>query len=85
MNKILEKIKNLFGCRCGKKEEPKPQQAELKVQEEPKEQKEIKPSASEQVKTGSEEGVDSSNRRSFAFYFLFERCLGWSWQGFLKR
>jgi len=44
MNKVLEKIKNLFGCRCGKKEEPKPQQAELKVQEEPKEQKEIKPS-----------------------------------------
>ncbi len=39
MNKYLEKIKNFFGCKCEKKEEPKPQQKEPKAQEKPKEQK----------------------------------------------
>ena len=39
MSKFIEKIKNLFGCKCGKKEEPKPQQEQPKPQEKPKEQK----------------------------------------------
>ena len=39
MNKLLEKIKNIFGGKCEKKEEPKPQQEEPKSQEKPKEQK----------------------------------------------
>jgi hypothetical protein len=39
MNKFLEKIKNLFGCKCEKKEEPKPQQEQPKPQDKPKEQK----------------------------------------------
>jgi hypothetical protein len=39
MNKLLEKIKNIFSCKCEKKEEPKPQQEEPKAQEKPKEQK----------------------------------------------
>jgi len=39
MNKLLEKIKNLFGCKGGKKEEPKPQQEQPKPGEKPKEQK----------------------------------------------
>ena len=43
MNKFLEKVKNVFGCKCGKKEEPKPQQEQPKPQEKPKEQKQIKP------------------------------------------
>ena len=41
MNKILEKIKNFFGAKSEKKEEPKPQQEEPKAQEKPKEQKQI--------------------------------------------
>ena len=39
MNKLLEKIKNIFSCKCEKKEEPKPQPVEPKAQEKPKEQK----------------------------------------------
>ena len=39
MNKILEKIKNFFSGKSGKKEEPKPQQQEPKPQDKPKEQK----------------------------------------------
>ncbi len=39
MNKIGEKIKNFFGCKCGKKEEPKPQQEKPKAQEKPEEKK----------------------------------------------
>jgi hypothetical protein len=38
MCKCLEKILNFFGCKCEKKEEPKPQQEEPKAQEKPKEQ-----------------------------------------------
>ena len=39
MNKVLEKIKNLFSRKSEKKEERKPQQEEPKAQEKPKEQK----------------------------------------------
>ena len=39
MNKMLEKIKNFFSAKSGKREEPKPQQEEPKPQEKPKEQK----------------------------------------------
>lgn len=43
MLKILEKIKNLFSGKCiftpKKKEEPKPQQKEPKIEEKPEEEK----------------------------------------------
>ena len=39
MNKLLEKIKNLFSAKSEKKEEPKPQHEEPKAQEKPKKQK----------------------------------------------